>query len=89
MNKAWISQGGPTLLVTVGATVKGPLAHQSKGESKVVPSDEDLPMPQCLVPKVVQLDDIEHTLNKGAWAMTPAKHRGGQIFIEVCCPPMV
>ena len=88
-NKAWIFQGGPTPLVTVGAAVKGLLSCQSEGESKVVPSDEDLPTPRCLVPKVVLLDDIKHILNKGVWAVTPAKHQGGQIFIEVHCPPMV
>ena len=82
-NKAWITQGGPTPVVTVRAAIKGSLAHQSKGESEVAPSDEDLPMPHCLVLKVMRSDNIEHTLNKGAWAAMPAKCRGGQIFVEV------
>ena len=86
MNKTWITQGRLTLLATVEIADEGPLAHPSDGESKVVLSNEALPSPWQVVPKVVQSDKVEHTLNKGAWAMTPTKHCGWQIFIEVSYP---
>ena len=86
MNKAWISKGGPALLATVGAANEVPLAHPSDGESKVIPSDEALPSPWQVVPKVVWSDEVEHTLNKGALVVTPAKCHGWEIFITVSHP---
>jgi len=55
----------------------------SDGESEVGGSDADLPMPKRLLPKVWQAYDIEHMLDKGAWATMPATRQGGEIFIDV------
>ena len=86
MNKAWIAKGGQALLVTVGAANEDPLAHLSDSESEVMLSDEVLPSPWQVVPKVVQSDEFEYTLDKGAWVVTPAKHHGWEIFIMVSYP---
>ena len=51
----------------------------SNGESKIeesVDDHEELPMPSCLVPKVLVQDLEEVVLDKGLWVVTPAVHQG-------------
>jgi len=53
----------------------------SDGESEVGASDEELPTPKRLLSKVRRSDEVEHVLDKGAWAMTPATCVGWKIFV--------
>jgi len=55
----------------------------SDGESEVGGSGADLPTPKRLLPKVWRANDIEHVLDKGAWATKPATRWGGEIFVDV------
>ena len=71
--KAWIAFGGvdeQTVMVTP-LTLPQPVAP-SNGESKVRASDPELPSPHQVIPKACQVDDVEHTLNKGLWVGTGA-----------------
>ena len=46
-------------------------------------------MPKQLLSKVKWADNIEHVLDKGAWATMPMMRRGWEIFIGVsrlCIP---
>ena len=58
----------------------------SDGESEVGASDEELPTPKRLLSKVWQSDEVEHVLDKGAWATTLATHVGWKIFVDVSRP---
>ena len=69
-----------------GAAMTAPLTLPklptvSDGESEVGASDMELPSPQQVVLKVRLSDDVEHILNKGPWAATPAVHWGWKIYI--------
>jgi len=67
-------------------TVLSPLPRPpavSDGKSEVRASDVELPSPQQVVPKVRLSDDVEHILDKGAWASTPAVHQGWKIYVKV------
>jgi len=70
---AWIAAGGIVEQVVVAPppTLSQPLPP-SDGKLEVGVSDEELPSPQQLVPKVGQSDKVEHTLDKGLWAGTGA-----------------
>jgi len=80
--KAWIATRG-----TVVGDPPAPVKNASNGKSEVPGSEdappEDLPSPHQLLPKVLQSNQVEHVLNKGAWATTPAIHQGWKIFINV------
>ena len=62
-------------------------SNASVGKSEAPGSDdapqEELPTLHWLVPKVLQSDQVEHTLDKGSWAAMPATHQGRNIFIVV------
>ena len=63
-----------------------PPDNMDKGKSKAPGSEgaqEELPTPHQLMPKVLQLDQVEHTLDKGAWATMPAMCQGWKIFFGV------
>jgi len=63
-----------------------PPDNMDEGKSKAPGSEgaqEELPTPHQLMPKVLQLDQVEHTLDKGAWATMPATHQGWKIFVAV------
>ena len=81
--KAWITTGGMAASVPMATGVTAPPNHASDGESKFGMSDVELLTPQNLLSKVRRADKVEHMLNKGLWAVTPATHRGWQIFIDV------
>ena len=70
---AWIAAGRiiEQVVVAPPLTLSQPSAP-SDGESEVGVSDEELPSPQQLVPKVQQSDAVEHSLDKGLWAGTGA-----------------
>jgi len=59
------------------------LPAPSDGESEVGASDEELPTPKRLLSKVRRSDEVEHVLDKGAWATTPATRVGWKIFVDV------
>ena len=64
-----------------------PPNNVSEGESEA-PGSEDAPQEELqtlhqLVPKVLQSDQVEHTLNKGSWAAMPATCQGWNIFVAV------
>ena len=59
------------------------LPAPSNGESEVSASDDELPTPKRLLSKVRWSDKVEHVLDKGAWATTPAMHVGWKIFVDV------
>ena len=84
---AWIATGGVATSTTMATNVPTPLDNASDGESEVPGSEdtpqETLPTLHWLLPKVLQLDQVEHTLDKGAWAAMPATHQGWKIFIMV------
>ena len=72
---------------TVGTNMPAPTTNASDGESEV-PGSEDSPQeelltPHPLFPKVLQSDQVEHALDKGVWATTPATHQGWKIFVTV------
>ena len=54
----------------------------SDGE-EVGASDEALPSPQQVVPKVQLLDEDEHSLDKGVWEVMPAMHWWWEIYVTV------
>jgi len=85
--KAWIMTGGPATPMTVVTDMRAPTAQASDGESEAQGSvgspDEELPTLRQLLPKVLQSDQVKHTLYKGAWATTPATHPGWRIFVAV------
>ena len=58
----------------------------SEGESEADDSDEELVPASRLVPKVQKDDQKRHTLDRGAWADTPAVRQGDQIYIQVSSP---
>jgi len=87
VTKAWIMTGGISALATMVTDMPTPPANASDGKSEV-PGLEDVPQEEFLslhwlLPKVLQLDQVEHTLDKGAWAAMPATHQGWKIFIMV------
>ena len=55
----------------------------SDGESEVDALDEELLTPKWLLSKVWWSDKVEHVLDKGAWAMTPATGIGWKIFVNM------
>ena len=85
--KAWIVTGRPATPMTVVTDMRAPPAQASDGESEAHGSvgspDEELPTPRRLFPKVLQSDQVEHTLDKGAWTSTPATRQGWRIFVAV------
>jgi len=86
--QAWIASGGVAAPVTVVPLWNLPptdltLPAPSNGESKVSASDKELLTPKCLFSKVWLSDKVEHMLDKGAWATTPATHIRWKIFIDV------
>jgi len=85
--QAWIMSGGIAKPVTAAPLWIIPptdltLPPPSDGESEVGASDEELPTPKCLLSKVWLLDKVEHMLDKGPWAATPAMCIGWKIFID-------
>ena len=80
--KAWIATRG-----TMAGDPPAPVKNASDSESEVPGSEdappEELPSPCQLLPKVLQSDQVEHVLDKGAWAATLAIHQGWKIFIDV------
>ena len=86
VNKTWIKNGGTAWPMTVEATVIAlPMLPRpqamSEGESEVSTSNLELPSPLWVVPKVWLLDDMEHVLNKCAWAETPAVCQSGRFLL--------
>ena len=71
--QVWITSGGviDQVVVVPLPALPQPMAP-SDGKSKVVVSDADLPSLCQVIPKVHQVDDVEHTLNKGLWVGTGA-----------------
>jgi len=64
-----------------------PPDNASEGEYEA-PGSEDVfqeePMTlHWLVPKVLQSDQVEHILDKGAWASMPTTHQEWKIFLMV------
>jgi len=62
----------------------------SNSKSKVEVLKDMWPSPGPVVLKMVWLDKVQHTLDKGPWAATLAVHQGWKIFVEVsslslCC----
>ena len=85
--KAWIIIGGVANSATMVTAVPAPTDNVDEGQSEApgsggAPQDE-LPTLCQLVPKVLQSDQVEHTLDKGAWATMPATCQGWKIFITV------
>ena len=82
--KAWIASGGviEKVVVVPLPTLLAPTAP-SNSESKVMVSDTELPSPFQVIPKVHQMDDVEHTLDKGLWVGTGAMQQGWKIFVNV------
>src|SRR5882724_3238088 len=80
---AWITAGGiiEQVVVVPPLTLSQPLPP-SDGKSEAGVSDEELPLPQQLIPKVQRLDEVEHTLDKGLWAGNGATRRGWKIFVK-------
>ena len=86
--QAWIASGGVAAPVVVVPLRNLPptdptLPVPSDGESEVGASDEELLTPKRLLSKVRWSDEVEHVLDKGAWAMTPATRVGWKIFVDV------
>jgi len=81
---AWIASGGliKQVVVVPPPTIPQPSAP-SNGESEVGASDAELPSPHQLIPKVRQVDDMEHTLDKGLWVGTGVTCHGWKIFVHV------
>ena len=52
----------------------------SDGKSEVGGSNTEFLMPKQLLSKVQQANDVEHMLNKGAWAAMPVTHGGGRFL---------
>ena len=80
--KTWIATRG-----TVATDMPAPANNASDSESEVpvmedVPQEE-LPTPHRLLHKVLQSDQVEHTLDKGVWATMPATCQSWKIFVEV------
>jgi len=74
MNQEWIKTGGITDPMTLGpsSTLARP-QDTSDSKSEVGMSDhEDLPSLKQVVSKVHLSDEVEHVLDKGLWATTPA-----------------
>ena len=85
---SWIMTGVVAVPATAALPGIDPLPHMqplipSDRESEVGGSDTELPMSKQLLSKVRQADNIEHMLDKGEWATTPAMHRGWEIFVDV------
>ena len=88
--QAWIMMGGAAAPVTIVPMRIMPLTDPkppalSDSKSEVGVSNEELPTLQQVLSKVWQVDDINHMLYKGVWAMTPATCRGWEIFVQVSC----
>ena len=84
---ACITTGGTAASATIATNVPAPPNHTSDSKSEA-PGMEDTPQeelltPHWLVPKVLQSDQVCHTLDKGAWAATPAMCQRWKIFIGV------
>jgi len=69
--------------VPMATGAPAPPNHASDGESEVDVSDAELLTPQKLLSKVRRGNEVEHVLDKGLWAATPAKRWGWQIFVDV------
>jgi len=82
---AWIASGGliKQVVVVPPPTIPQPSAP-SNGESEVGASDAELPSPHQLIPKVRQVDDMEHTLDKGLWVGTGVMQCRWKIFVNMC-----
>ena len=82
--KVWITSGGVIEQVAVATlpTAPQPMAP-SNSESKVGASDAELPSPRQVIPKVCQVDNMEHTLDKGLWVGTGATQWGWNVFVNV------
>jgi len=82
--KAWITSGGVIDQVAVATlpTVPQPMAP-SDGESEVRASNTKLPSPHQVIPKVCQVDNVKHTLEKGLWAGPGAMQQGWNIFVNM------
>ena len=85
--KAWVATGGVDDSATVVTNMIAPPDNVDEGKSEA-PGSEGAPQeepltPHQLVPKVLQLDQVEHTLDKGAWTTAPASHQGWKIFVAV------
>src|SRR5882724_5759883 len=79
-NRTWSVNDGA---MTVLPLPRPPAA--SDGKYKVGVSDVELPSPQQVVPKLQQLENMKHVLNKGPWVVTPVVHQRWKVFIEVSC----
>jgi len=85
--QAWIMTGGvaapvPTVPLWIPLTTPT-LPIPSNVESEVSTSEEELLTLKCLLPKVWLSDEVEHVLDKGQWAVTPATRMGWKIFVDV------
>ena len=82
--KAWITSGGVVEQVAVATLLNLPQPMApSDGESEVRASNTKLPSPHQVITKVQQVDDMEHTLNKGLWVGTRAIQWGWKIFVNL------
>jgi len=69
-------------VVETPLTLPQPMAP-SNGKSEVGASDAELPSPRQVIPKVCQVDNMEHTLDKGLWVGTGATQWGWNVFVNV------
>ena len=87
VTKAWIVTSGVAASTTVVTDVPAHANNASDSESEVPGSEdtpqEELPTPCQLLPKMLQSDQVEHTIDKGVWAAMPATCQGWKIFIVV------
>ena len=85
--KAWIVTGGVAASATMVTNMPAPTDNADEGESEAPGSEgapqDELPTLCWLVPKVLQSDQVEHTLDKGTWATMPATCQGWKIFVAV------
>jgi len=85
MNWTWIVNGGFAKPVTMEAPPTLTRPHNtSDGKYEVRMSNhKEPPSLRPAVSKVRLSDEVEHVLNKGAWAVTLAMHQGWKILIKV------
>src|SRR5882724_9685724 len=86
--QAWIASGGVAAPVVMAPLWNLPptdptLPAPSDGESEVGALDEELLTPKRLLSKVRRSDRVEHVLDKGVWATTPAMCIRWKIFVDV------
>ena len=75
-SQAWVVAGGHAVEDTVRPT-------KSEGELEV----DYFPSPHPVQPKVLQSNQVQHKLDKGPWAATPAVWEGWKIFLGVSSLP--